>query len=85
MKQAILNLLLNAVQAMPKGGRLALKGRVPEGNRWVQLSIQDSGVGIPGEDIDKLFNPFFSTREGGSASASPSPIGSSTSTMERSR
>ncbi|MBP1697342.1 MAG: sensor histidine kinase [Deltaproteobacteria bacterium] len=65
MKQAILNLLLNAVQAMPKGGRLALKGRVPEGNRWVQLSIQDSGVGIPGEDIDKLFNPFFSTREGG--------------------
>ena len=65
MKQAILNLLLNAVQAMPKGGRLALKGRVPEGNRWVQLSIQDSGVGIPGEDIDKLFNPFFSTKEGG--------------------
>jgi len=65
MKQAILNLLLNAVQAMPKGGRLALKGRVPEDNRWVQLSIQDSGVGIPGEDIDKLFNPFFSTKEGG--------------------
>ncbi len=65
MKQAILNLLLNAVQAMPKGGQLALKGHVPEDNRWVQLSIQDSGVGIPGEDIDKLFNPFFSTKEGG--------------------
>jgi len=65
MKQAILNLLLNAVQAMPKGGRLALKGHVPEDNRWVQLSIQDSGMGIPGEDIDKLFNPFFSTKEGG--------------------
>jgi signal transduction histidine kinase/putative methionine-R-sulfoxide reductase with GAF domain len=65
MKQAILNLLLNAVQAMPKGGHLTLKGHVPEDNRWVQLSIQDSGVGIPGEDIDKLFNPFFSTKEGG--------------------
>jgi signal transduction histidine kinase/putative methionine-R-sulfoxide reductase with GAF domain len=65
MKQAILNLLLNAVQAMPTGGQLALKGHVPEGNRWVQLSIQDSGVGIPAADIDKLFDPFFSTKEGG--------------------
>jgi signal transduction histidine kinase/putative methionine-R-sulfoxide reductase with GAF domain len=65
MKQAILNLLLNAVQAMPKGGHLALRGHMPDENRWVQLSIQDSGVGIPGEDIDKLFDPFFSTKEGG--------------------
>jgi len=65
MKQAILNLLLNAVQAMPKGGHLALKGHIPDEDRWVQLSIQDSGVGIPGEDIDKLFDPFFSTKEGG--------------------
>ncbi len=65
MKQAILNLLLNAVQAMPEGGHLALKGHIPEEDRWVQLSIQDSGVGIPGGDIDKLFDPFFSTKEGG--------------------
>jgi signal transduction histidine kinase/putative methionine-R-sulfoxide reductase with GAF domain len=65
MKQAILNLLLNAVQAMPKGGHLALRGHVPEGNRWVQFSIQDSGVGIPAEDIGRLFDPFFSTKEGG--------------------
>jgi signal transduction histidine kinase/putative methionine-R-sulfoxide reductase with GAF domain len=65
MKQAILNLLLNAVQAMPKGGHLALRGHVPEGNRWVRFSIQDSGVGIPAEDIGKLFDPFFSTKEGG--------------------
>ena len=65
MKQAILNLLLNAVQAMPKGGHLSLKGRLPEEDRWMKLSIQDSGVGIPGEDIDKLFDPFFSTKEGG--------------------
>jgi signal transduction histidine kinase len=65
MKQAILNLLLNAVQAMPTGGQLALKGHAPEGNRWVQLSIRDSGVGIPAEDINKLFDPFFSTKEGG--------------------
>jgi len=65
MKQAILNLLLNAVQAMPKGGRLSLKGDLPNEDRWMKLSIQDSGVGIPGEDIGKLFDPFFSTKEGG--------------------
>ena len=65
MKQAILNLLLNAVQAMPKGGHLSLKGQLPAEDRWVQISIQDSGVGIPGDDINKLFDPFFSTKEGG--------------------
>ncbi len=65
MKQAILNLLLNAVQAMPQGGHLSLKGQLPREGRWVQIFIQDSGVGIPGEDIDKLFDPFFTTKEGG--------------------
>jgi len=65
MKQVALNLLLNAIQAMPKGGRLKLSGRIPTGNQWIQLSIQDSGIGIPPEDMDKLFDPFFSTREGG--------------------
>jgi signal transduction histidine kinase/putative methionine-R-sulfoxide reductase with GAF domain len=65
MKQVILNLLLNAVQAMPKGGYLALKGHIPEDDQWIKLSIQDSGVGIPGEDMNKLFDPFFSTKEGG--------------------
>jgi len=65
MKQVILNLLLNAAQAMPKGGYLALKGHIPEDDQWIKLSIQDSGVGIPGEDMNKLFDPFFSTKEGG--------------------
>jgi signal transduction histidine kinase len=65
MKQVALNLLLNAIQAMPEGGRLKLSGKIPTGNQWIQLSIQDSGIGIPLEDMDKLFDPFFSTREGG--------------------
>ena len=65
MKQVALNLLLNAIQAMPEGGRLRLGGLVPEENQWVRLSIQDTGIGIPPEDMDKLFDPFFSTREGG--------------------
>jgi len=65
MKQAILNLLLNAIQAMPAGGHLTLKARNSENGQWVHLSIQDSGIGIPGEDLNKLFDPFFSTKEGG--------------------
>lgn len=65
MKQAILNLLLNAIQAMPGAGHLTLKGQNSEDGQWIHLSIQDSGVGIPGEDMNKLFDPFFSTKEGG--------------------
>ena len=40
-------------------------GQVLEDNRWIQLSIQDTGIGIPPEDMNKLFDPFFSTKEGG--------------------
>jgi signal transduction histidine kinase len=65
MKQAMLNLLLNAIQAMPEGGQLTLSGRNSEDGQWIHLSIQDSGTGISAEDIDKLFDPFFSTKEGG--------------------
>jgi two-component system, sporulation sensor kinase E len=65
MKQVALNLLLNAVQAMPDGGTLALRGRNSEDGQWIHISIQDSGMGIPGEDMNKLFDPFFSTKEGG--------------------
>jgi len=65
IKQVILNLLLNAVQAMPQGGHLTLRGKVADSDRWIRLSFRDSGMGIPEEDLNKLFDPFFSTKEGG--------------------
>ncbi|MDI6762097.1 MAG: GAF domain-containing protein [Thermodesulfobacteriota bacterium] len=65
MKQAMLNLLLNAIQAMPEGGQLTLKGQNSKEGQWIHLSIEDSGMGISPEDIDQLFDPFFSTKEGG--------------------
>ena len=65
MKQVILNLLLNALQAMSKRGHLTLRGQISENGRFIKLSIQDSGVGIPGEEMGILFDPFFSTKEGG--------------------
>lgn len=65
IKQAILNLLLNAIQAMPEGGPLKLSGQNSGDGQWVCLSIQDSGMGIQAEVLNKLFDPFVSTKEGG--------------------
>jgi len=65
MKQVFLNLLLNAIQAMPGGGHLTLMGRNSEDGQWIHISIQDSGIGISSENINKLFDPFYSTKEGG--------------------
>jgi len=65
IKQVVLNLLINAIQAMPEGGRLDLSARVSGDSLWMKLSIRDSGMGIPPEDLGKLFDPFFSTKEGG--------------------
>jgi PAS domain S-box-containing protein len=75
IEQVILNIVVNACEAMPHGGRLSLSiGNVmldEEGARqWqglspgrhVQASISDTGVGIPAEDISRLFEPFFSTK-----------------------
>jgi signal transduction histidine kinase/putative methionine-R-sulfoxide reductase with GAF domain len=65
MKQVVLNLLINAVQAMPEGGELKIAGQVSGNEQWVQLSVGDSGPGIPPEVMKKLFDPFFSTKETG--------------------
>ncbi|HOV86557.1 MAG TPA: ATP-binding protein [Syntrophobacteraceae bacterium] len=66
--RAFVNLLANALQAMPQGGRLRLEtsfanGR--DGSPHIELRIQDSGHGIPAELKKKIFNPFFTTREKG--------------------
>ena len=60
MSQVLLNLILNACQAMPEGGTLTLKMRA-EAN-LVELSVQDTGVGIPQEEVSKIFDPFFTTK-----------------------
>src|SRR5262249_1473161 len=62
-KQAILNLLLNAEQAMPEGGSITLQAGADDGQ--VVLHIIDTGHGIAPEVLAKLFRPFFSTKTGG--------------------
>ncbi len=69
MKQALLNLLLNAQQAMPKGGEVTLQASA-EGP-FVVLSVIDTGKGMAPEVLQKAFKPFYSTREGGTGLGLP--------------
>lgn len=62
-KTALLNLLVNAAQAMPQGG--IMKMSIKPESSWVTLQIQDSGVGIAPENLPKVFTPFFTTKETG--------------------
>ena len=63
ISQVLLNLMLNACQAMPGGGTLTLS-LCPKGDR-VELKVQDTGVGIPEDQISKIFDPFFTTKSVG--------------------
>ncbi|GHH98383.1 PAS domain S-box protein [Neobacillus kokaensis] len=63
LKQVFLNFIKNGIEAMPNGGDLHVKTMIYENN--VQISIQDSGVGIPKEKLNKLGEPFFTTKKHG--------------------
>jgi two-component system sensor histidine kinase PilS (NtrC family) len=79
IRQLLWNLLLNASQAMPGGGRLVVaagepsQGSLPAGRNdpreergFVEVSVSDTGVGIPPETLERIFDPFFTTKVGGS-------------------
>ena len=63
LREALINLVLNSVDAMPRGGSITLETR-HEGN-WVLLSITDTGTGIPPDVRRRIFEPFFTTKESG--------------------
>ncbi|MDR2742469.1 MAG: PAS domain S-box protein [Treponema sp.] len=64
MKQALLNLIKNAIAAMPEGGRLTIKTGGTD--MEIQIGIQDTGIGIPEENFSKIFEPYFTTKDTGS-------------------
>ena len=69
IKQVLINVMQNALQAMPSGGELRVATRAyhdPEKpdwtGSWVEIEVGDTGEGIPPEDLDKVFSPFFTTK-----------------------
>ncbi len=63
IQQALLNIVLNGIQAMPGGGRLSIRAEASSGG--AQIWIRDEGSGIPVEDQSRIFDPFFTTKERG--------------------
>jgi len=64
MRQVAINLILNAGGAMPEGGKLVIKTEPAPDNR-IRIQFQDSGCGIPQESLEKIFEPFYTTKERG--------------------
>jgi signal transduction histidine kinase len=65
LRQAFLNLALNACQAMPGGGTLRISCESARGRR-VRISVADTGVGIPPEHLQRIFDLYFTTKAKGS-------------------
>ena len=79
MRQVVLNLLLNALDAVPTGGQVTVRLRPPrhepqaspagadesESNAWVCLEVADDGCGLPSQLGDRIFEPFVTTKETG--------------------
>jgi two-component system sensor histidine kinase HydH len=64
MTQVFLNILINAIEATPKGGRVSVGYKVDDQAR-LHITVEDSGQGVPREHLDKLFDPFFTTKKKG--------------------
>jgi len=67
LKQAIINILINAGQAVPEGGEVILGADLQDGKKTpqVEISITDNGGGISPEEMENVFQPFFSTKATG--------------------
>jgi signal transduction histidine kinase len=72
MKQVFMNLIFNAIQAMKEGGSIYISSRQitknegRESARFVQVEVRDTGVGIPEDNLDHIFDPFFTSKDEGS-------------------
>jgi signal transduction histidine kinase len=65
LQQCILNLIFNAADAMPDGGYITIESTCSPDRRLVQIKVADTGRGIAKENLTKIFDPFFSTKQEG--------------------
>jgi two-component system sensor histidine kinase HydH len=65
INQVLLNLYLNAVEAMDQGGTLNVSLSADQGSRWVKITVSDTGMGISKEDLQHIFDPYFTTKQTG--------------------
>jgi PAS domain S-box-containing protein len=68
LKQAVLNLILNSIQAMPHGGELSITSQSVEqhaGRRVAEIRIADTGIGIAAKDLERVFAPYYTTKTDG--------------------
>lgn len=65
LEQTFLNIILNAIHAIPDKGHITISTRFESANQQVTIDIEDNGDGIPEEILEKIFDPFYTTRSGG--------------------
>jgi two-component system, NtrC family, sensor histidine kinase HydH len=69
LRQVVLNLVLNAIQAMPEGGCITVSANTESG--WVRIRVRDQGSGIPPEAVESIYDPFFTTKATGTGLGLP--------------
>ncbi len=65
IRQVLLNILLNAIQAMADGGRLSIRSRFEREHRQAVIEVEDTGPGVPADELEYIFDPFYSTKSNG--------------------
>lgn len=65
INQVLLNLYLNAIEAMDQGGTLSVSLSHDPGSSWVKIAVSDTGAGISKQDLEHVFDPYFTTKQSG--------------------